>query len=103
MKQKTEAEVLSEVRRHTTGNRAEIEASKYAECVSCLEGYPAKEVQHWKDEWTSPEKQNRVKRWSAKCPHCGEATVIGDSTGLLSQHYAVVVHHIIQQQKGSHR
>ena len=99
MKQRTEAEVLAEVRRHTTGNRAEIEASKYAECVSCLESYPAKDVQAWKDEWASPEKQNRVKRWSATCPHCGKASVIGHSTGLLSQHYAVVVRDIIARQK----
>ena len=103
MKQKTEAEVLSEVRRHSTGNRAEIEASKHAECVTCLESYPAKEVQTWKDEWDSPEKQNRVKRWSAKCPHCGQATVIGDSTGLLSQHYAVVVRDLIEREKTKRR
>jgi hypothetical protein len=103
VKQKTEAEVLAEVRRHTTGNRSEIEASKYAGCVACLKSFPAKKVQTWKDEWTSPEKQNRVKRWSAKCPNCGEATVIGDSTGLLSQHYAVVVHDIIERQKSQRR
>jgi hypothetical protein len=100
MRQQTEAEALAQVRKHTTGNRSEIEASKYAECVSCLESFAAKEVQAWKDEWTSPEKQNRVKRWSAKCPHCGKATVIGDATGLLSQHYAVVVRDIIERQKG---
>ena len=81
MQQKTEAEVLAEVRRHTTGNRSEIEASKYAECVSCLESYPAKDVREWKDEWTSPEKRNRLKRWSAKCPRCGKPSVIGDATG----------------------
>ena len=98
MKQKTEAEVLAEVRRHTTGNRSEIEASEFAECVSCLESFSAKDVQTWKDEWTSPKMQNQVRRWSAKCPQCGEASVIGDSTGLLSQHYAVVVRDIIKRQ-----
>jgi hypothetical protein len=99
MKQQTESEVLAEVRKHTTGNRSEVEASKNAECVSCLESFAAKDVHEWKDEWTSPDKQNRVKRWSAKCPHCGKASVIGDSTGLLSQHYAVLVHHIVEGQK----
>jgi Zn finger protein HypA/HybF involved in hydrogenase expression len=99
MKEKSEAEVLAEVRHHTTGNRAEIEASKRAECISCLENFPAKQVQDWKDEWTSPEKENRVKRWSAKCPHCGQASVIGDTTGLLSQHYAVLVRDIIERPK----
>jgi hypothetical protein len=103
MKQMTEAEVIAEVRRHTTGNRAEIEASKYAECVSCCEAYPANQVTTWKDEWTAPEKQNRVKRWSAKCPRCDQPTVIGDSTGLLSQHYTVVVRDILSRQKARGR
>jgi Zn finger protein HypA/HybF involved in hydrogenase expression len=95
--------VLAEVQQHTTGNRAEIEASKRAECISCLENFAAKEVREWRDEWTSPEKQNRVKRWSAKCPHCGQASVIGDATGLLSHHYAVVVRDIIERQKSRGR
>lgn len=102
MKQMTEAELLAQVQQHTTGNRTEIESSKYAECVSCLASYPAKEVE-WKDEWTSPEKQNRVKRWSAQCPRCGKATVLGDSSGLLSQHYAVIVHDILARQKPKRR
>ena len=90
---------MAEVRQHTTGNRAEIEASKRAQCLSCLESFAAKEIRDWKDEWTSPEKHNRVKRWSAKCPHCVQASVIGDASGLLSQHYAVVVRDIIALQK----
>ena len=103
MKQTSEAELVAQVRKHTTGNRAEIEASKYAECVSCLESYPAKQVQSWQDEWTSPDKQNRAKRWSAECPRCGKAAVIGDASGLLSQHYAVVVHDVLSNQKSKRR
>jgi hypothetical protein len=95
--------VLAEVRQHTSGNRAEIKASERAKCLSCLENFPAKEVQDWKDEWTSPGKQNRVKRWSAKCPRCGRPSVIGDTTGLLSQHYAVAVRDILERQKSRRR
>ena len=83
MKQQTDAEVIAEVRQHTLGNRLEIEASKFAGCVSCCVRFDADEIADWKDEWNAPEKQNRVGRWTAKCPRCGQPTVIGSSTGLL--------------------
>ena len=103
MKQMTQAEALAEMRRHTTANRAEIEASKSAECVSCLHSFAAKTVTNWHDEWTSPEKQNRVKRWTAKCPSCGKPTVVGDASGLLTQHYAVVIQRLLADEKGGRR
>jgi hypothetical protein len=83
MKQQTEAEVLAEVRRHTTGNRQVIEESKFAGCVRCCARFDADEITEWQDEWNAPEKQNRVVRWSAKCPRCGQPSVVGSSTGLL--------------------
>lgn len=83
MKQKTHAELLAEVQRHITGNRKEIEQSKYAECIACCAVFDAKEVQSWRDEWTSPEKQNRVNRWTALCPRCTKPSVVGSCTGLL--------------------
>lgn len=103
MKQLTQAEALAEMRRHTTANRAEIEASKQAECVSCLDVFAAKAVKDWHDEWTSPEKQNTVKRWKAKCPNCGKPTVVGDASGLLTQHYSVVIHDLIAEQNTQRR
>jgi hypothetical protein len=104
MKQKTEAEALAEVRRHTTGNRREIESSKYAGCVSCCDVFDVKDIGEWKDEWTSPEKQNRVRRWSAKCPRCGSPTVVGSSTGLLdNQAYLPIMNGIIAEQPRKRR
>lgn len=103
MKQITEAEALAEMRRHTTANRAEVEASKRAQCISCLDAFAAKTVTDWHDEWTAPEKQNRVKRWTAKCPSCGKPTVVGDASGILSQHYAVVRQQLLAEQKPRRR
>jgi hypothetical protein len=104
MKQMTEAEVLAEAFRHSTGNRKEIEESKYAGCLSCCAEFDAKEVVDWRDEWTAPEKQNRVKRWTAKCPRCRKPTVIGSSTGLLDRSaYLPIVNHIMTQPPTKHR
>jgi hypothetical protein len=104
MKQKTEADVIAEVRRHTIGNRREIEGSKYAGCVSCCAVFDVKDIGDWKDEWTGWEKQNRVKRWSAMCPRCGTPSVVGSSTGLLDdQAYLPIVKHIIAKQPRKRR
>jgi hypothetical protein len=104
MKQQTEAEALAEAARHSTGNRSEIEASKYAGCLSCCSTFDAKKIIEWRDEWTAPEKQNRVKRWTAKCPRCGKPTVIASSTGLLdNQAYLPVLNHILAGQPKKRR
>jgi hypothetical protein len=98
MKQQTDAEVLAEVRRHTIGNRQEIEASKFAGCVSCCTRFDADEITAWQDEWIAPERQNRVKRWTAKCPACGQPSVIGSSIGLLDDEaHEPVVKRIIER------
>jgi len=98
MKQKTEAEVVAEVRRHTTGNRHEIEASKFAGCASCCARFDANEITEWQDEWHGSEKQSRGRRWTAKCPRCGQPNVIGSSTGLLDdQAYEPVVKLILER------
>jgi hypothetical protein len=98
MIQKTEAEVLAEVRRHIMGNRQELESSKFAGCVSCCARFDTGKSVAWRDEWNTPEKQNRVRRWSAKCPRCGQPTVIGSSTGLLDdQAYEPIVKAILDR------
>ena len=90
------AELAAQVSRHTIGNRKEVEASKYAECISCVSYFKSKEVVDWRDEWDSPEKQNRAKRWTAKCPRCAAAAVIGDASGLLDdQTFAVSAHSLL--------
>ena len=104
MTQKIEAEALTEAARHSTGNRQEIEASKRAGCLSCCELFGASEVDAWQDEWTSPEKQNRVKRWTAKCPRCGKPTVIGSSTGLLDNPaYLPILNGMLAKKPTTHR
>jgi hypothetical protein len=102
MHQKTDDQIVREVRRHTTGNRAAIEASKYAGCVSCCKVFAPVKVVAWYDEWTSPEKRNRVQRWTATCPYCGKGSVIGSVTGLLDdQAYLPVTHMILQKVSGA--
>jgi hypothetical protein len=98
MKQISKEQAVGDALRHSKGNRKEIEASRLAECFSCCRKFFAKQVSEWKDEWTSPERQNRVPRWTAKCPECGQPTVIGDASGLLgSQYYAVTINHFMQE------
>ena len=87
MKQMTVSELIAEAALHSNGNRREIEASKYAGCLSCCAVFDAKSIVEWKDEWTSAEKQNRIKRWTAICPECGNPTVIGSYSGLLDNQY----------------
>ena len=50
MKQQTEAEALAEAARHSTGNRQEIEASRYAGCLSCCAAFNAKDIVDWQDD-----------------------------------------------------
>jgi hypothetical protein len=104
MKRKTESDVIAEVNRHTTGNRVEIESSNYAGCVSCCAVFDVREVEEWQDEWTAPGKQNRVKRWTAKCPRCASPSVVGSSTGLLDdQAYLPLAHHLVAQKPTKRR
>jgi hypothetical protein len=98
MRQQKDAEVVAEVRAHTIGNRQEIEASRFAGCVSCCARFDADEIADWNDERNGPEKQNGVRRWTAKCPRCGQPTVIGSSTGLLNdQAYEPVVKAVLER------
>ena len=94
MTQLSKADLIAEARFHMSGNREEIEQSRSAECASCCAAFAAKSVVDWKDEWVSPETSNRVKRWTAACPNCGETTVIGSASGILrDQAYIVMLHH----------
>ena len=104
MKQIPAGQAIADALRHSTGNRKEIESSKRSECFSCCTAFFAKDVSDWKDEWTSPERQNRVPRWTAKCPKCGNPTVIGDASGLLGdQAYAVYINHIMQERHATNK
>ncbi|MCW2380479.1 hypothetical protein [Sphingobium sp. B2D3C] len=99
MKQSADAKLVAEAVAHSVGNRREVEASKYAGCFSCCATFDVSEVREWLDEWTVPEKQNRVRRWTARCPRCSAPTIIGSSSGLLDdQGYLPILHHVIKHQ-----
>jgi hypothetical protein len=99
MKQITEAEALAEAIAHSVGNRHEIETSEYAGCFTCCATFDCSEVQEWRDEWTTAEKQNRARRWTAICPRCAAPTVIGSSTGLLEdQGYLPILQSVMERQ-----
>ena len=103
MKQQSASEMIAEARSHSTGNRLEIERSKFAKCFSCGGSFKSSAVTDWKDEWTAPEKTNRVKRWSAKCPECGAPTVLGDASGLfVAQYYLPVLMSFIEDKNARH-
>jgi len=103
MKQITEAEAVAEAERHFSGNRKEIEASEYAGCLSCGSLYDVADIADWRDEWTTPVKSNRVKRWTAICPVCGHPTVIGSVSGLLQdQAYLPIVGEMLARHRRKH-
>lgn len=89
-RKKTKQEVLE----HTRENREEVLASETCGCLSCLAVFPPADIK----DWTPPEavseetidlveegghdhRKGRVDQ-TAVCPHCGEAMVIGDRSGL---------------------
>ncbi len=86
-------------RSHSRGNKKQLEASRGAECFGCSRAFAAKAVVDWRDEWVSPETNNRVPRWTALCPECGEPTVIGDASGLLEdQAFVAIVRHMLNEE-----
>lgn len=83
-----------EVLEHTKQNREEVLASQTCGCLNCLAVFPPEDIR----DWTPPEavsentidlveegghghRKSRVDQ-TAVCPHCGEAMVLGDHSGL---------------------
>lgn len=96
---KTRTEVLTEASEHSTGNRNEVEASRYAGCTSCCAVFGSAEVVSWRDDWVNGDKKQRLKRWTARCPRCDRPTVIGSASGLLEdQAYLPIVHDLTNQE-----
>lgn len=69
--------------RHTTKNRAELEASKQCGCCSCIEIFSPDEIVAYvgldMDNFDDPEAQNAE---TALCPRCGAESLIGDKSGF---------------------
>ncbi len=70
-----------EVLRHTKENREEVLASEVCGCLNCCATFSADDIK----QWTGEDRHHHHERKSdptAVCPHCGEAAVIGDRSGL---------------------
>lgn len=60
---------------HSSGHRAEIEASEKCGCFYCISIYPPAEIEEWIDEVDGT-------CVTALCPRCGVDSVIGDKSGF---------------------
>jgi hypothetical protein len=70
-----------EILGHTRENREEVLASETCVCLKCCSTFSPDEI----TDWTGEDRHHHHKREqspTAVCPHCGEATVIGDRSGL---------------------
>ena len=69
--------------RHTTNNRAELEASRLCGCCSCVAVFPIEEVSAWTgldmDNFANPDAASAE---TALCPRCGSEALIGDKAGF---------------------
>jgi len=69
-----------EVREHTKHNREEVLSSQTCGCLGCLATFGPTEIEEWTDEVDRDNPEAPVD-WTAICPHCGEAMVLGDRSG----------------------
>lgn len=69
--------------RHTTENRAELEASRLCGCCSCLEIFPAEDVVAFTgldmSNFDNPDAATSGE--TALCPRCGSEALLGDRAG----------------------
>ena len=70
--------------RHTTHNRAEIEASTVCGCCYCQQTFPPDEIVAWAgldaSSFDDPEAIS-ANTGTALCPRCGSESVLGDKSG----------------------
>ena len=68
--------------RHTTNNRAEIEASRVCGCIYCTQIFSPLEIVAWSGlDVSSFDHPDSADAGTALCPRCGSETVIGDKSG----------------------
>jgi len=69
--------------RHTTHNRAEIEASSTCGCCQCLQVFPSDEVVAWAGlDFSQLDQPDTADADTAVCPRCGGEAVMGDRAGF---------------------
>lgn len=70
--------------RHTSNNRAEIEASTLCGCIHCTATFSPLEIVAWSGlDVSSFDQPDALDAGTALCPRCGSETVIGDRSGYL--------------------
>ena len=67
---------LDAAHRHSSRNRAELERSTLCCCFYCGASFAPADIIDWIDT------RNPREAWTARCPHCGIDSVIGDASGL---------------------
>jgi len=68
--------------RHTTNNRAEIEASRVCGCIYCTQTFGPLEIVAWSGlDVSSFDDPDSLDAGTAVCPRCGSENVIGDKSG----------------------
>ena len=72
--------------RHTTKNRAEIEASRVCDCFYCQQTFAPADIVAWAgmdmSHFTNPDAAGAAADETALCPRCGSESVIGDKSGF---------------------
>jgi len=69
-----------EVKKHTKHNQQEVLASGTCGCLACLSTFGPADIREWTDQDDRDHSQKQADR-TAICPHCGDAMIIGDSSG----------------------
>ena len=73
--------------RHTTNNRAEIEASTVCGCCYCMQTFPPDEIIAWSGlDVSSFDDPEALTAGTALCPRCGSESVVGDKSGHKIDH-----------------
>jgi hypothetical protein len=68
--------------RHTTNNRAELEASRLCGCCSCTAIFPTEEIVAWTGlDMSNFENPDAASAETALCPRCGSEALLGDTCG----------------------
>jgi hypothetical protein len=69
--------------RHTTNNRAELEASRSCGCCSCMETFSPDEIVAYSGlDMNNFHNPDAATAETALCPRCGSEALIGDRSGF---------------------
>ena len=73
---------LLAAQRHTSNNRAELEASNLCGCFHCMQVFPTLEIVAWTGlDMSNFNDSEAMNAETAVCPRCGSESLIGDKSG----------------------